>query len=87
MAAKNYPDVILNTPHNARILARLFSYKARVYDLNEYEAIVPGAGRRIWESFVKEEEHLKKMDALRAKPGNRVGIQRGPFDIFRVFRI
>jgi hypothetical protein len=84
MSAKNYPDVILKTPCNARILARLFSYEARVYDLNAYEAIMPGLGQRIWQSFVEEEEHLKKMDALKAKLNHSA--QR-PVRLLRIFGI
>ena len=87
MTAKNYPDVILNTPDNARTLARLFSYKARVYDLNAYEAVSPGLGRQIWESYVEEEDHLKKMDARRAKLDDRYNALRRPFGIFRIFGI
>jgi hypothetical protein len=87
MAAKNYPDIILSTPQNTRTLSRLFSYKARVYDLNAYEAVLPGLGRQIWESYVEEEEHLKKMDAIKAKLDNRVGAQRGLFNLFRIFGI
>ncbi|HEU4838061.1 MAG TPA: hypothetical protein VFS88_01465 [Micavibrio sp.] len=87
MTEKNYPDVILKTPCNARTLARLFSYEARVYDLNAYEAVLPGLGRKLWKWFVEEEEHLKKMDAHRAKLDDLYNALCRPFGIFRIFGI
>jgi hypothetical protein len=67
MSDKGFPDVIINTPSNRRVLAELFSYEARVYDLNEYEAIAPGAGLAIWKCYKREEEHQKRMDVLKAR--------------------
>lgn len=85
--AKDYPHAIPNIPQNARALAHLFSYKAREYDLDAYEAIQPGLGRYLWESFLKEKEHLNNIDARRAKLDDRYNALYRPFGIFRFFEI
>lgn len=59
--AKGFPDVIFNSPEDRDVLRMIFSYEAKVYDLNAYEAVVPGCGVRLWTMIEKEREHQKEM--------------------------
>jgi uncharacterized membrane protein len=59
--AKNYPDVIFNSPQDRNVLRRIFSYEARYYDLNAYEKVLPGGGLRVWQMFEAERAHQTEM--------------------------
>lgn len=59
--AKNFPDVIFNSPEDKPVLRRIFSYEAAYYNLADYERVSPGAGMTIWNMIEAEREHLKKM--------------------------
>jgi uncharacterized membrane protein len=59
--AKGYPDVIFNSPEDRNVLRRIFSYEAKVYDLNAYENVLPGGGLRVWNMIEAERAHQKEM--------------------------
>jgi hypothetical protein len=72
MTADGYPDFIFNSPQDSPALQRVFGYEAKFYDLNAYEAICPGFGKRIW-ALVEAERERAKAPLPRPKP-----LLRGP---------
>lgn len=58
---KGYPDFVFNSPGDRNVLRRVFSYEARVYDLNAYEKALPGGGLRIWQMIENERAHQTEM--------------------------
>lgn len=69
MSDKKFPDAIINTPPNRQALSRIFSYENCAYDLNSYEAVLPGAGERIWNMYVREQQHVRT--ARQTRPATR----------------
>jgi|GEM_PF-4532523 hypothetical protein len=59
--AKGYPDVIFNSPEDRNVLRMIFSYEAKVYDLNAYEKVLPGGGLRVWNTIEAERVRQKEM--------------------------
>lgn len=45
----DFPSKIINSPEFAPVLSRVFSYHADVYDLEAYDRLRPGFGKRIWD--------------------------------------
>jgi len=63
---KNFPDFVWNHPAWRPSLQKIFNYEAPFYDLAKYEAVVPGAGLRIWNELQAEYIHQQSMAERRA---------------------
>ena len=63
----DFPSKIINSPDFAPILGKVFSYCADVYDLEAYEAVKPGFGKRIWD-LVCAERDLQEAQRRFARP-------------------
>jgi hypothetical protein len=57
----DYPRYILNTPLLQKALQNIFKHNSRYYDLDEYEKVSPGAGKRIWQMIQSEIRHQQFM--------------------------
>ena len=52
-----YPSLVLRTTASQPYLKEIFSYKADAYDLDAYEAVGKGFGKRIWQMIENERKY------------------------------
>ncbi len=63
-STKNFPDFIVNTDATRPVLRKVFGFHATAYNLNEYESISPGFGKRVWDLYLATEAMLKTQNRL-----------------------
>jgi hypothetical protein len=66
--ALDYPSKVINSPEFAQVLSRVFMYHADVYDLEAYDTIRPGFGRRIWD-LIEAEKGLQQAQEKFSRAG------------------
>lgn len=70
-AEKTFPDIIIHVQGQAPLFHHMFNSKAGFCDLNAYEKLCPGFGRRLWECYQEDVAHHALMEEMRAKLARR----------------
>lgn len=50
----DFPNFVWNNPIWKNILIRIFKYNAPFYDLEKYDEIDPGSGKKLWDKIQSE---------------------------------